>query len=427
MARRAAPQRDAAAVAAANAERARKAAETRRRNKEAAAARAAAARRDNRGESRGGDDDDDGDRNFDIPEDDGAALQAGHLRHALANMSATISAQDARFDGLDANIALLLQGLDAGNGGQGPGGQNDNNVPTGGVNALRGQHGECPPVSVRYAYLDEKLRSEAMAGTLPPTKLPQLLPDTSRLSGHTDDGEGMVVHAVDGVAVFTSRKTTAGQSLAKFIRAIPNATVFAAAWGIFTDLVLHGLRAFDSSTVADAHSALRHHELWVLERSLDFTWESICAYHLDVAAERLAAGFRCEAWYKNVDADAWTRHQVRKAVHKAAAPSDSSRRAAATSSAGAGPSLPAICNNFNMGIYVVLLRLTELASAAGLHPPAVPPSGRPNTSPGFPVFDPSDVPACPSPLRPSAWEFLLRDKVIPVRAAVAEASDMRWG
>jgi hypothetical protein len=354
MARRAPPQRDAAAVAAANAERARKAAETRRRNKEAAAARAAAANRV--GGRNGNGDEAEDDENFEIPEDDGAALRAGHLRHALANMAATISAQDTRFDGLDANIALLLQRLDTGaGGGQGPGGHNDNDTSVVGGNALRGQHGECPPISVRYAYLDEKLRSEAMAGTLPPAKLPHLLPDTSRLTGHSalDEGAAMVVHAaVDGVAVFTARKATVGQTLAKFIRAIPNATVFAAAWGIFTDLVLHGLRAFDSATVADAHSALRHHELWVLECSMDFTWESICAYHLDVAAERLAAGFRCEAWYKNVDADAWTRHQVRKTAARTATASDTSRKGSATAAAtsSAGPSLPAICNNFNMGI-----------------------------------------------------------------------------
>ncbi|GFZ43608.1 LOW QUALITY PROTEIN: hypothetical protein JCM24511_01328 [Saitozyma sp. JCM 24511] len=209
----------------------------------------------------------------------------------------------------------------------------------------------CPPLTVRYAYIDEKLRGEALAGTMAPGKLPNLLPDTSPLAvaGASEDDDEVVVRRVgkgDDTLTLKSKSAKSGQTLAKFIKGIPNPVVFSAAWGIYTDLVLHGLRAYDSQTVADAHSALRHHEFWVLERSLDFTWESICAYHVAVATERSASGFQCETWYRNVDADLWTRHQVRRPAARAP---DRSRKDTATAAASSS-SGPPICNNYNMGV-----------------------------------------------------------------------------
>lgn len=56
----------------------------------------------------------------------------------------------------------------------------------------------------------------------------------------------------------------------------------------------------------------------------------------------------------------------------------------------------------------LIIRLSQLAREAGLRPPDSVPPPRPNTSPTFPVFDPTDRPAAPSPLRASAWRTLLR-------------------
>lgn len=160
--------------------------------------------------------------------------------------------------------------------------------------------------------------------------------------------------------MYKSAKASTSQTLVKYIKRLPTPTVFAAAWGILTDLMLHGLGAYDSQTVADAHSALRHHEFWVLERSKDFTWDSICAYHLAVCAERLASGFGCELWYHNVDADLWTRLQVRKTSFSSLHPSQRplnplappvkppARRLEAASSS-AGSKATQICNNYNLG------------------------------------------------------------------------------
>jgi hypothetical protein len=41
---------------------------------------------------------------------------------------------------------------------------------------IRGQHGKCEPISLCYAYLDEKVRDRAMAGTLAPKSLPMVIP-----------------------------------------------------------------------------------------------------------------------------------------------------------------------------------------------------------------------------------------------------------
>ena len=223
----------------------------------------------------------------------------------------------------------------------------------GGVVPMRGQHGECPAISIRYAYIEEKLRTEALAGTLAPDKLPFLLPDASPLAvaGIEDGDEFTMARATDGSdpLVYKTSKSSSAHTLVKFQRG-PTPTVFAAAWGIFTDLMLHGLRAYDAQTVADAHSALRHHEFWVLERSKDFTWESICAYHLSVAAERLASGFRCELWYKNIDADLWVRLQQRKsAVTHSAKHQASTATSSADKSRRLPPSSDQVCNNYNMG------------------------------------------------------------------------------
>lgn len=60
---------------------------------------------------------------------------------------------------------------------------------------MRGQHGECPAISIRYAYVEEKLRNEALAGTLAPNKLPFLLPDSSPLAvARIADNNEFTVH-----------------------------------------------------------------------------------------------------------------------------------------------------------------------------------------------------------------------------------------
>ena len=56
-----------------------------------------------------------------------------------------------------------------------------------------------------------------------------------------------------------------------------------------------------------------------------------------------------------------------------------------------------------------LQHLQQLADLAGLARPVFLPHKRPNTDINFPVFDPSDVTAAPSPLQAEVWEALLRD------------------
>lgn len=51
--------------------------------------------------------------------------------------------------------------------------------------------------------------------------------------------------------------------------------------------------------------------------------------------------------------------------------------------------------------------LLDLARAAGLEAPRTIPPAWPNTSPGYPLFDPDDYPLTPSRLNPLAWAGLL--------------------
>lgn len=319
-----------------------KAAETRKRRREEAEARQAA----EAGLTQG-----------DPPQ--GGPLGGGYVTpaqlEALAtNMAATISASDGRIDSLEGKLDRVLGLLEREGGGQLGG---EGNSSGDGRLPLRGQHGECPRVSVRYAYIDEKLRGDAMLGKMDPLKLPNLLPDTSPLASTSvmaSVEEFQLGRASDGSdnIVYKLVKATAAQSVAKFIKSIPSPTVFAAAWGIFTDLVLHGLKPYDPDTIANAHSALRFHEFWILERARDFTWESIMAYHLAVAHERFAEGFRCDLWYKNVDSDTWTRLQRRLPDTRVkTAPLPTTHTAAGPSRRSAAPvKTEQRCNNWNMGV-----------------------------------------------------------------------------
>jgi hypothetical protein len=160
--------------------------------------------------------------------------------------------------------------------------------------------------------------------------------------------------------VFRRKKATAANKLARFLREVPSALVFSAAWGAFTDIFVSSLCAYDATTVADAHAALRFHELWILERSLEFEWHSVAAYHLSVLPGRFASGFNVTDWYKVVDADAWTRLQARRAALPPAGGKGKSTQGQTQQPAAAGPSRAAaaatkpaattVCNNYNMGM-----------------------------------------------------------------------------
>lgn len=252
---------------------------------------------------------------FDLSDDAAAPVSTGQLRQSLSDFAATMAAADkhveaisSKVDGLgsklDALIARMTTGTAAGL----------STIPEGATEdaaPLRGQYGECPPLSRRYGYIDEKLRGKAMAGTMAPEKLPLLLPVGSSLATRLNEDDD--TFEVNGVTVTKKKVPDQAAVLAKFVRGIPKPSAFAAAWGVYTDLVLHGMGAFDAKTVADAHSALLSHGTWILEHAENFTWESCMSYHLTVANER-KDGFSCGIWYKNFDGDAWGTIGVRKAA-----------------------------------------------------------------------------------------------------------------
>lgn len=47
---------------------------------------------------------------------------------------------------------------------------------------MRGTYSNCDPMTVRYSYLNAKVRDQAMVCTLPPSSLPLLVPPTSALA-----------------------------------------------------------------------------------------------------------------------------------------------------------------------------------------------------------------------------------------------------
>lgn len=261
------------------------------------------------------------------------------LRAMGERFAAMVTGTDDRLDRMDSALEAILARLDSREGNEpASAAGNAAGVPT------RGPHGELPPPSVRYSYLDPKVRDEVMAGAFRHDRLGSLLPDTSPLSRGISDDEDQLrfTQSASGAIVLAPRRA-AGQALVqRFMKEIPTPVVFAAAWTVFTDLFLQGLRSYDAGAVCDAHAALQHHLLWMLERFVDFEWEGLCSYHIRVADERFAAGFSVNAWYKAVDVDLWTRLQVRRSAPAALGPGSPSR----SSKAGGVP----ICNNFNLGL-----------------------------------------------------------------------------
>jgi hypothetical protein len=107
---------------------------------------------------------------------------------------------------------------------------------------FRGQYGECPPIDVRYACLDEKMRDAALAGNLAPEKLSLLLDPTSdnfaptEMTGEYDINRSP---ATGNLRTATARATKSS-AMEKFVKAIPIRPLgFLVAWSILIDLISH--------------------------------------------------------------------------------------------------------------------------------------------------------------------------------------------
>lgn len=88
----------------------------------------------------------------------------------------------------------------------------------------------------------------------------------------------------------------------KFMTALPAPSVFLCAWVILVELMVHGLGSPEEAP--EAYSALMWYGKWIVDKSVGFTWESICRYHLRVCSGRFAGTFHVDQWYKAIDTDA---------------------------------------------------------------------------------------------------------------------------
>jgi hypothetical protein len=204
----------------------------------------------------------------------------------------------------------------------------------------RGMYGKCGPISIRYPYLDPKVRDSAMAGALPPDSLPLLLDPTSSFAApptqHTM--EFGFISAGDG-SLRPVPARARGDRVAEFIAAIPTPATFMYAWMILMDLMMRGME----DEAAEVYSALQWYGRWIVEKSTTHTWESVCRYHLRVCASRFAGAFHTSMWYKNVDSDAATDLiQIRRA-DPPAPPSERGTKKKKTSKSASNE----VCFNWN--------------------------------------------------------------------------------
>lgn len=189
---------------------------------------------------------------------------------------------------------------------------------------VRGAHGKCEPVSVRYAYLDAKVRDQAIAGCLPPESLPLLIDPLSPLA--RPGAQDITVPSrwiYDPVSGFQPVAPSEGEKLATFISAIPSPTHFMYAWSILVDLMIRGM----PDEAAEVCAALHWYSRWIADKSSTHTWESICEYHLHVTAKRFVGIFHVSRCYGVVDVDALTNLvQLSRPTPAVGGPSTSKKR-----------------------------------------------------------------------------------------------------
>lgn len=169
---------------------------------------------------------------------------------------------------------------------------------------FRGHHGKCDPISIRYAYLDQKIRDAALAGNLAPESLAALIPPTSPLyrAPATVSGPGFLQSPSGLLRPAEAPARSQSDIVRKFMVDIPNPTVFAFAWNILINLMIHGMGSLEEA--GELHTAMNWYLTWIMERSVRVTWESLCRYHIRVCAKRFAGVFHTSQWYEVVDHNA---------------------------------------------------------------------------------------------------------------------------
>lgn len=182
-------------------------------------------------------------------------------------------------------------------------GDDDEEVEDDVARPIRGAHGASEPISVKYAYLDAKVREQAIAGSLAPESLPLLIDSTSSFArpGVQDGSAGNVGFVFDA-DTFSFRPVPAkkGDKVASFMAAIPNHAYFMYAWWILMDLMMKG----SPENASQVFEGLFWYGKWIVDKSTTHTWESVCRYHLRVTVKRFAGTFSLRQWYNVVDHNA---------------------------------------------------------------------------------------------------------------------------
>jgi len=113
-------------------------------------------------------------------EDDPFKDVPGPIANALKGLTQVVQRMDSRMDDISAELSDLDGGAsrkrkrgDSALGDINEEEDEDRRVP------MRGAYGKCEPITVRFAYLDARVRDAAIAGTLALESLPLLIPPTA--------------------------------------------------------------------------------------------------------------------------------------------------------------------------------------------------------------------------------------------------------
>lgn len=212
------------------------------------------------------------------------------------------------------------------------------------------------PIEHVYAFMEEKNRRAAIAGTLKPELLYTLIEHNHSFHKEVLDKRALDVDVTSDGTTVLSLATTKDEktTIKKFMTGIPNFHTFSFAWSQLTTLMCYGLG--DSRDVVPLMRCMNEYLIYIADATARYTWESLCRFHLRVMGPIFAAGgSNPHIWDQWNDARAVSLLEAR-ALRTAPAPTNRAsatrgNRARSTASTNQpAPTETAICRLYNNGL-----------------------------------------------------------------------------